>query len=244
VSRPATLTPSAALEVHRLKLAGKPQPAYDDARMAVVTHCEAMVKGVAFRFSGGKGNVGWVALDLDDLREAGRVGVLEAMDRYDPARGRFVTYAHNYVRKAMEREMADAAGLGTYPFRRAMAWRKGWNLPPGQLEAGRSAARLLAGRCSLVVRWHDQPGSDPEAQPQPEPGHRLAVREALGTLDGFSREIIERRFGLGIHPEPQTRKAVGLALGLSPDRVLSFELKAIGRLRRSLEPRRLRPCGP
>lgn len=47
------------------------------------------------------------SLDLDDLIQAGNLGLMQAVDRYDPARGSFSTYAVWWIRQAMSRTLVD-----------------------------------------------------------------------------------------------------------------------------------------
>jgi RNA polymerase primary sigma factor len=76
---------------------------------------------------------------------------------------------------------------------------------------------------------------DPNAQKPVEVAARLLLRDDIATvmegLNDRERAVIERRFGLGGQP-PSTLEQVGVALGLTRERIRQIEAKALSKLRR------------
>ena len=67
------------------------------------------VRAIAFRYRG-------LGLPIDDLVQEGAVGLLEAIDRYDPQRGmEFDTYARFRVRRAIRNALTDQSRLIRLP---------------------------------------------------------------------------------------------------------------------------------
>lgn len=70
------------------------------ARNALVVHYQPLVKSVARKHVGGSKNQDWSR--MDDAIANGQLGLIEAIERYDPSRGvRFETYAQRRVLGAM-----------------------------------------------------------------------------------------------------------------------------------------------
>ncbi len=182
-----------------------------------------------------------------DLVQEGVVGLMRAVDGFDPARGfRFSTYAASWVK----RHIADAAGA-----------RRAVRLPPKAevqalacrdaaevllRESGRApSARAVAARVGIPeTRVERLLAAD--AAPVPldaldgecggEPGERVdprvrwAVREALAVLPAGEREVVERRFGIDGGGARSVR-AVALELGCGPEVVRAQERRALQTLR-------------
>jgi RNA polymerase sigma factor (sigma-70 family) len=63
---------------------------------------------------------GWSHSDLEDIAQAAWEGVLDAVERYEPDKGKFVTFAHHRMRMHVSTWMANNAGSVTLPY---AAWR-------------------------------------------------------------------------------------------------------------------------
>jgi RNA polymerase primary sigma factor len=79
-----------------------------DARRRVVASKLRLVRGVASRYRG-------MGVPLDDLVQEGTVGLVEAIDRYDPRRGDFDTFARFRIRRAIRNALTDQARLVRLP---------------------------------------------------------------------------------------------------------------------------------
>ena len=81
----------------------------DDARAAFITANQRLVVAVARRYQ-------QRGLLLDDLVQEGSVGLLRAVDLFDPARGyKFSTYAVWWIKQAMRRALARQVPLAHVP---------------------------------------------------------------------------------------------------------------------------------
>ena len=55
------------------------------------------------------------AVDMDDLLQAGRIAIIEAMKQYEPGKGSFINLLFFYVRKAMRQELGFDNQTGVLP---------------------------------------------------------------------------------------------------------------------------------
>lgn len=79
------------------------------ARQAMIEHNLRLVVSIAKRFLGR-------GLPLSDLIEEGNLGLMHAIDKFEPERGfRFSTYASWWIRQAMERALMHQARLIRLP---------------------------------------------------------------------------------------------------------------------------------
>lgn len=150
------------------------------------------------------------AVDLDDLLQAGYLGLAEAERTYDAGKGKsWVGWACWYAKKAM----LDALGLRGR--RRAHLGAAELDRPLGGVEGAACLADLLEDK------------TIPDASSGLVEGERrAAVRAAVGRLTGRRREVILRHDLQGA-----SFAAVGAALGLSPDAAWKLRRKALNDLR-------------
>lgn len=74
-----------------------------DAEEKLVYSNQRLVAMIAFRYVGV-----CKALDFDDLKQAGNIGLMQAVKLFDPSKGfRFSTYAIWWIRQSITREIAD-----------------------------------------------------------------------------------------------------------------------------------------
>ena len=207
-------------------------------------------------------------LELEDLVQEGNLGLLRAIDRFDPERGlKFSTYALWWIKQAIQRALDDRGRPIRLPSHAAdevaHLWRMADRLAaelggePDVVEAAR-AAGLERGRAVELARATLRPVSLQAAVDEDdlalgdllvsnleEPEDVLErsavadlVRHGLGGLPERTRRVLELRFGLA-DAEPRTLAEVGQELGVSRERARQLEAEGLRRLRRALRP--LRP---
>lgn len=217
------------------------------AREQLVALHLPLVRHVARRFIG-------FGRDLDDLVQAGTLGLLQAIDGFDPERGyQFSTYAVPVVVGEIRRFLRDSdpVGLGRAQRARVAAIRRAAALLEQELErhptADEIARRLGCDVAEVVFALEgahapvslDAPvGEEPDADPRlARVGNEasidwsdvVAVREALSQLPPRLRTIVTLRFF-----RDRTQAEVALVVGLSQPQVSRLERLALAELRRRL----------
>jgi RNA polymerase sigma factor (sigma-70 family) len=183
----------------------------------------------------GLGYVAWLARDYlytgvprEDLESEGRLGLLDAALRFDPAHGvQFITYASWWARRRMQLFAARHARVVRRPATRASARPIEWGEVSIDDPVGVGATR----------RWSDVL-PDPAARPPVADlldmeGVALLAR-AVGELPPLWARVVSLRFGFHDRA-PMTLRAIGARLGLSRERVRQIEAKSLRRLRAIVE---------
>ena len=188
---------------------------------------------------------------IKDLAQEGSMGLLEAIDKFDPAVGvRFATYSRWYVHNAISKRMAAVNLVVDMPHRVYRMARKGKSASAKATdEPGQATWRAIAAASGDVAL--DAPLSnegemsvlDTLIEPGPTPERnaveldrqeqmRRSVQEAF--KDGMTpreAEVLRRRSMLDV---PHTLDAIAKDLGVSRERVRQIEEQAAGKLRRYL----------
>lgn len=215
-----------------------------------------LIRSLARRYRG-------YGLPFDDLVQEGALGLLEAIDRYDPARGSgFVAFARFRVRRAMRNALTDQARLIRLPKqiverRRALDRAEarlvaaGKRPTLGELAAatGLSFEAVLEARTATQAALSlDTPvlpdGSTLQAlvadssakDPQAETIARegmASLRSAVAKLSPRQRCVLEARWGAG---SAATAAEAAQELGLSSRRAQALGQDALRSLRDELEP--------
>ncbi len=214
---------------------------------------------------------GWSQLPLEDRYQEASLGLLRAIDRFDPRRGnKFSSYAVWWIRQSVTRAIADLDRVIRLPvhlqetLRRvdvqtaALTYELGREPTSGELAARVAVpeerlVRLLRGRTDAIALEDLAPaGGDGqsvknlvEREADPERGLISAQLEAsLGEvlLELSPREERILRQRFGLKiPSDMTREESGVEVEVTRERIRQIEAKALRRLVHPAKSRRLRP---
>lgn len=188
--------------------------------------------------------------DMDDLIGDGSVGLIRAVDAFDPVRGipleqyvrKIVLGAmlngmrrldpvservRRRVRHAENARFALAHQLGTLPTMQALAARDP-ALARARVDAHRSVPLSLDATLPLGERLVLDYGGDPQ-QVAAERAERARIQAAIEALPERQRRIVYAHY----YGERSLR-SLGAPLGISPQRVSQLHLSAVKRLRVAL----------
>jgi len=207
---------------------------------------------------------------LDDLVEEGNLGLIHALDKYDPSRGfRFSTYAIWWIRQYIERGIMNQSRVVRLPVHMAKrlnsCLRARRELSQHSYrEPGIEAIARETGRPAHEVRellpWHERPASlDTPADgnqdwhelladnrsPGParaadEHDTRRALSSWLTRLKPRERDILSLRFGLRGGPE-MTFERIAAQIGITRERARQIHLEALNRLRTWMQEENFEP---
>ncbi len=183
-------------------LAGRVRAGDRRARRELIERNLRLVISIAKRYHG-KG------LPFEDLIQEGNVGLIKAVDRFDPEKGyRFSTYATWWIRQALGRALSDKARAIRLPVHVGEKIRK-VERTAGELPAElgrRPKAEEIAERLGRAVnegRNASSLGELVEYERVPDPTDLVAreaeaerLRSAIGRLPERTRRVLVRRYGL------------------------------------------------
>jgi RNA polymerase sigma-B factor len=182
----------------------------------------------------------------DDLVQAGSIGLLNAIERFDPKRGEeFVAFAVPTVAGEMKRHLRDRAAIVRLPRslheasvrlpRARDALTSGLGRVPTDAEL---AAEVGVSEADLAVLESTIARAEEETAAEPEPTSfeageaRLLVAGAFRTLDDSERTILYLRF-----VQERSRREVADQLGMSQSALARQTNAALSKLRAELEGR-------
>jgi RNA polymerase sigma factor for flagellar operon FliA len=165
--------------------------------------------------------VGAVA-GVDDLESAALIGLIDAVDRFEPARGvPFEGYASLRIRGAVLDEVRRVDDLGRADRRRERA-------AAAQGETG--FYHRAVSLDELIERgYHGGAEQDEVAERYEAEDLRMRVRSAMTCLPPRQREVLERYYGQSL-----TLREAGVRMGISEARACQLHGRAIQNLRRQL----------
>jgi RNA polymerase sigma-B factor len=182
----------------------------------------------------------------DDLVQAGSIGLLNAIERFDPKRGdEFVAFAVPTVAGEMKRHLRDRAATVRLPrevheasirlprARDALTARLG--RPPSTAELAaevRVSEDDLARLESTIARATEATAADPESRELDASEARLLLAGAFQTLDDTDRTILYLRF-----VQERSRRDVADHLGMSQNALARRTNAVLSKLRAELEGR-------
>lgn len=230
------------------------QPLRDDQQERVIasrSFVEALARRVAASMPGG--------VDVGDLVQDGMIGLIDAMHRFDEARGiRFETFAERRVRGAMidalrkdawprgvrrqrreletARETLRTRGGGAEPSIADLAAHLGTDAD----RLGRTILRITTIEATSAVSAGDAGDVDlpagcvPSAPPSPDEDYavserRSRLRRAMASLAARDRQLLALYYFRNA-----TMKDIGAALGVNESRVSQLHARALTRLKQAL----------
>ena len=191
---------------------------------------------------------GRAGLPIDDLFQEGFVALAGALQRFDPERGRFSTFATVRVRQRLAEAAASRLGALALPDSRALRLRQARGVE-GALaqEYGRSielaelaealgrpvdwTRQLLGHRAPSSLNPADDGPATTDTVPDPDQAiYARQVRRVLRRIDSDQAEVLALRYGLATG-EPVDVAGVAARLGLSTSTVRRLESRGLAALR-------------
>ena len=216
---------------------------------------KAMAHRLAFRLP--------AYMDAEDLMSVGIMGLMDAMDKYDPTReAKFKTYAEFRIRGAMLDEIRSMDWIPRSVHERITLLQKTYSellhrlgRPPTDQEVGTELKMsaeeldefLTRSRGAVVISLDDLGVQDADGHKsisvlpdsnQPDPLSVLVSERARHVLEAAIQDLPEKeRLVLSLYYfEELTMKEIGQALKVTESRVCQIHSKAILHLKARLEP--------
>ena len=195
------------------------------ARCALVERYAALATRIAHGMNVPTGAVA----GTDDLESAAVIGLIDAVDRFDPARGvPFEGYASLRIRGAVLDEVRRVDELGRTDRRRQRE---------AQAHGVEGSYQGTTSLDELIERgYHGAEQQDELAERYDAEDLRMRVRSAMACLPPRQREVLERYYGQSL-----TLREAGLRMGISEARACQLHGRAIQNLRRELHVRARMP---
>lgn len=232
---------------HTLALIGRAHQGDKEARDTIFEENTGLIYSVAKRFLGR-------GAEMEDLFQLGSIGLLKAVDRFDPSfEVKFSTYAVPMIAGEIRRFLRDDGMLKVsrslkescarvYRMREELEKRLGREPDMGELSEAlhmppEELAMTLESGMEVESISRPLPQSDgaeltlADRLPEKEDAHqrlidRMFLEELLKTLEKEERQLIFLRYF-----QDQTQSAVGALMGISQVQVSRMEKRILNRLR-------------
>ena len=200
-------------------------------------------------------------LPIADLIQEGNLGLMEALERFDPAREcRLISYGSWWIRLYMQRAIEQKSRTVTIPINKICLLKKIRNfeftfgkqigrepfddeiaevlgVPVEKIEE----AKRSASTCHSIHVQDDNGQTLEHKVPALDNGPlfhgiwlselKKKIKRAMDVLTDRERAVISHRFGLEDIPEPLSLRQVGRNLGLSAEGVRQIQEQALRKLR-------------
>jgi len=203
-------------------------------------------------------------LALADLIQEGNLGLIEALEKYDPSKTcRLITYASWWIRLYMQRAIEQKSRQVNLPInkldllRKTKAFEKSFEMIHGRKPTTEEIAQALSVEKDKIIDLQDviptfqtihgldeeHPGMEKvlEDDRHPDPREILWLNEvknrllsAMKVLNSRERQVIAHRFGLEDDEKKLSLRKVGQLMGLSAEGVRRIEEQAMSKLRRPM----------
>lgn len=262
ISKYPLLTEPEVLELHRTQHLAKCPKRQTAAKDRLVVSNLRLVVSIANSYKG-------MGLPLADLVNEGNIGLMKAVDKYDPEKGRLSTYATWWIKQAIRRALSNQSRTIRLPVhmvekvarvrRTVDSLSIALNRPPNPTEIAESCGLNVdqVDRClatsgyttSLNATVHGEDIEVGDSIPDPsaiDPAENCErtqrfhlLSETLEVLNPRERAIISARFGLGMDTAV-TLEHIGKQLGVTRERIRQLEAAALKKLRKQIASHRQR----
>jgi RNA polymerase primary sigma factor len=159
-------------------------------------------------------------LPLKDLVQEGNIGLMKAAETFDPAKGKFGTYAFWWIKAYILRAIEES-WLVHVP-----SWRE----EPNRDDKGDAPVCQIVELDESATAPTEEDDGPFKAATENET--KQVVQGMLSKLGPRERRIICLRFGIGNGGKDHTIEEIGRSVGLPPERVRQILSKALTKMRK------------